>query len=80
MLERLNALLEPGGVLTVTERGVIDGRVPSITPHPDFRSITQCARSRHTSSQKRHEPYCLDGTVYEFVITSLLQVDTDDGP
>ncbi|XP_051781409.1 midasin isoform X2 [Erpetoichthys calabaricus] len=37
VLDRLNALLEPGGTLTISERGVIDGRTPSIVPHPDFR-------------------------------------------
>ncbi|KAF7254597.1 Midasin [Varanus komodoensis] len=37
VLDRLNALLEPGGVLTMSERGVIDGVTPTITPHPNFR-------------------------------------------
>ncbi|XP_036622954.1 midasin [Trichosurus vulpecula] len=37
VLDRLNALLEPGGVLTVSERGVIDGSTPTIAPHPNFR-------------------------------------------
>lgn len=37
VLDRLNALLEPGGSLTINERGVIDGATPSITPHPNFR-------------------------------------------
>ncbi|NXB28427.1 MDN1 protein, partial [Eulacestoma nigropectus] len=37
VLDRLNALLEPGGVLTMSERGVIDGTIPTITPHPNFR-------------------------------------------
>ncbi|KAM8954164.1 midasin [Pelodytes ibericus] len=37
VLDRLNALLEPGGVLTMTERGVIDGSTPTIRPHPNFR-------------------------------------------
>nr|XP_054753628.1 midasin-like [Lytechinus pictus] len=37
VLDRLNALLEPGGVLTINERGVIDGQIPAITPHPQFR-------------------------------------------
>ncbi|XP_035663677.1 midasin-like [Branchiostoma floridae] len=39
VLDRLNALLEPGGVLSISERGVIDGQVPVIKPHPDFRLI-----------------------------------------
>ncbi|KAI5256381.1 Midasin [Manis pentadactyla] len=37
VLDRLNALLEPGGVLTVSERGLIDGSTPTITPNPNFR-------------------------------------------
>ncbi|XP_012665398.1 midasin [Otolemur garnettii] len=37
VLDRLNALLEPGGVLTVTERGMIDGSTPTIIPSPKFR-------------------------------------------
>nr|XP_036870003.1 midasin [Manis javanica] len=37
VLDRLNALLEPGGVLTVSERGLIDGSTPTITPSPNFR-------------------------------------------
>uniref|UniRef100_A0A8C0ZFS4 Midasin n=1 Tax=Cyanistes caeruleus TaxID=156563 RepID=A0A8C0ZFS4_CYACU len=37
VLDRLNALLEPGGVLTMSERGVIDGTIPTIAPHPNFR-------------------------------------------
>uniref|UniRef100_A0A3Q3JWH6 Midasin n=1 Tax=Monopterus albus TaxID=43700 RepID=A0A3Q3JWH6_MONAL len=37
VLDRLNALLEPGGTLTINERGVIDGKTPQITPHPNFR-------------------------------------------
>ncbi|KAK2570712.1 Midasin [Acropora cervicornis] len=39
VLDRLNALLEPGGVLTIDERGVINGEIPSIKPHPNFRLI-----------------------------------------
>ncbi len=37
VLDRLNALLEPGGSLTINERGIIDGTTPTITPHPNFR-------------------------------------------
>lgn len=39
VLDRLNALLEPEGVLTIDERGAIDGQIPSIKPHPNFRSV-----------------------------------------
>lgn len=37
VLDRLNALLEPNGSLTINERGVIDGKSPKIVPHPTFR-------------------------------------------
>ncbi|PVD28815.1 hypothetical protein C0Q70_11410 [Pomacea canaliculata] len=37
VLDRLNALLEPGGVLTINERGATDGSIPTIKPHPHFR-------------------------------------------
>ncbi|XP_064213116.1 midasin isoform X2 [Tribolium castaneum] len=38
VLDRLNALLEPNGVLTVGERGVDEkGQMVEIVPHPDFR-------------------------------------------
>ena len=37
VLDRLNALFEHGGKLTVSERGVLDGQIPEVTPHPDFR-------------------------------------------
>ena len=39
VLDRLNPLLEPDGVLSVDERGVIDGSVSVIKPHPNFRSV-----------------------------------------
>ena len=37
VLDRLNALLEPGGVLTVDERGIVGNDIPTIRPHPNFR-------------------------------------------
>lgn len=48
VLDRLNALLEPGGCLTINERGVIDGTTPSITPHPNFRYNTKGYTHTHT--------------------------------
>ncbi|XP_076030788.1 midasin isoform X2 [Oratosquilla oratoria] len=39
VLDRLNGLLEPGGALTMQERGAVGGEVPTIRPHPDFRLI-----------------------------------------
>ena len=37
VLDRLNSLLEPNGVLTVNERSNADGSPRVIVPHPDFR-------------------------------------------
>lgn len=38
VLDRLNSVLEPGGVLAVNERGMeADGQIKSVRPHPNFR-------------------------------------------
>jgi len=37
VLDRLNSLLEPNGRLLVNERGLVQGQVKSIAPHPNFR-------------------------------------------
>ena len=37
VMDRLNALLEPQGELVLSERGVINGEIPSIKPHKNFR-------------------------------------------
>jgi midasin len=37
VLDRLNPLLEEGGLLLVNECGLVDGQPRIITPHPDFR-------------------------------------------
>ncbi|CAO1630303.1 unnamed protein product [Sympodiomycopsis kandeliae] len=37
VLDRLNSLFEPGGSLLLSERGIVDGEVPVIKPHPNFR-------------------------------------------
>jgi midasin len=37
VLDRLNSLCEPDGVLTLSERGYVDGDVQTIRPHPNFR-------------------------------------------
>ena len=40
VLDRLNAMLEPGGVLTIDERGLEDSEVVSVKPHANFRFVT----------------------------------------
>ncbi|KAG6904358.1 hypothetical protein DXG01_010684, partial [Tephrocybe rancida] len=37
VLDRLNSLCEHDGVLTLSERGYVDGRVEVLRPHPNFR-------------------------------------------
>lgn len=38
VLDRLNPLLEPGGVLMVNERGLMkNGEIKIVRPHPNFR-------------------------------------------
>ena len=37
VLDRLNSLCEPDGVLTLTERGYVNGDVQVLRPHPNFR-------------------------------------------
>jgi len=39
VLDRLNSLCEPSGVLTLNERGLVDGITPVVVPHPNFRLI-----------------------------------------
>ncbi|VDB91850.1 unnamed protein product [Peniophora sp. CBMAI 1063] len=46
VLDRLNALCEPGGVLTLNEQGIVDGAVPVIVPHPNFR-LLMCVDPQH---------------------------------
>nr|CCC46379.1 conserved hypothetical protein, fragment [Trypanosoma vivax Y486] len=37
VLDRLNPLVEPDGVLSVNEQGLVDGQIRVIKPHPNFR-------------------------------------------
>ncbi|KAJ3092441.1 AAA ATPase midasin [Quaeritorhiza haematococci] len=37
VLDRLNPLFEPNGILMLNERGLIDGEVKVVRPHPNFR-------------------------------------------
>ncbi|KAH7885416.1 midasin [Phlebopus sp. FC_14] len=37
VLDRLNSLCEPNGVLVLSERGFVDGEVQVLKPHPNFR-------------------------------------------
>ncbi|KAI8927583.1 hypothetical protein BC831DRAFT_533163 [Entophlyctis helioformis] len=37
VLDRLNPLVEVNGSVAINERGLVDGEIKVITPHPDFR-------------------------------------------
>ncbi|KAK9461137.1 uncharacterized protein V1516DRAFT_664297 [Lipomyces oligophaga] len=37
ILDRLNSLLEPNGVLALNERGMVDGEIQIVKAHPNFR-------------------------------------------
>ena len=39
ILDRINSLCEPDGVLVLTERGLVNGEVESLRPDPQFRLI-----------------------------------------
>jgi hypothetical protein len=39
VLDRLNPLLEPNGLLSIDERGIVGDTVPTIIPHPKFRLV-----------------------------------------
>lgn len=39
VLDRLNSALEPGGQLTLNERGLVDGKTLVIQAHPYFRFV-----------------------------------------
>ncbi|VDP26729.1 unnamed protein product [Soboliphyme baturini] len=39
VLDRLNGLLEKDGVLSVSERGMVDGSIPTYKPTPSFRAF-----------------------------------------
>ncbi|XP_016311670.1 midasin-like [Sinocyclocheilus anshuiensis] len=83
VLDRLNALLEPGGALTINERGIIDGTIPTITPHPNFRlfltmdpthgEISRAMRNRGVEIYipGEHEGVCWDTVDLKMVLHTL---------
>ncbi|CDU22202.1 related to MDN1-Huge dynein-related AAA-type ATPase (midasin) [Sporisorium scitamineum] len=46
VLDRLNSLFEVNGSLVISERGVVDEKVPVVRPHPKFR-VFMCLDPRH---------------------------------
>jgi midasin len=46
VLDRLNSLTETNGTLTLSERGLVDGEVQVLEPHPNFRLLMAIDPSR----------------------------------
>ncbi|KAI0693224.1 midasin [Cytidiella melzeri] len=46
VLDRLNALCETNGALTLNEKGAVNGSMETITPHPNFR-LFMCVDSHY---------------------------------
>ncbi|XP_074752140.1 midasin isoform X1 [Athene noctua] len=79
VLDRLNALLEPGGVLTMSERGVIDGTIPTVAPHPNFRLFLsmdpvhgEISRAMRNRGIEVYIPGENDGNVFDSLDLKLL--------
>ncbi|KAM8810105.1 midasin [Eudromia elegans] len=79
VLDRLNALLEPGGVLTMSERGVIDGTTPTVAPHPNFRLFLsmdpvhgEISRAMRNRGIEIYIPGEMDGNALDSVDVKLL--------
>ncbi|KAG5864338.1 hypothetical protein JTB14_009680 [Gonioctena quinquepunctata] len=84
VLDRLNALLEPNGVLTLSERGVDqDGNMIEVRPHKDFRMFfTMDPKNGEISRAMRNrgiELYMLDdneeGKLNELDTMSLINLE-----
>ena len=56
---RLNALFEQGGRLTVSERGVLDGQVPEIKPHPGRANVLLSALGGYQNLKSVYIPDCI---------------------
>jgi MoxR-like ATPase len=84
VLDRLNSLFEPDGTIVLSERGVVDGAVPVIRPHPSFRVFMALdPRQGELSRAMRNrgiEIY-LDaaaGSAFELASATVSQARTDD--
>jgi len=73
VLDRLNAVVEPGGVLAVGERGaLIDGSVRTIQPHKDFRLFFTMDPRHGTISRFDHNLFDNGKKGHEFVPENIL--------
>ncbi|XP_057307926.1 midasin-like isoform X2 [Hydractinia symbiolongicarpus] len=79
ILDRLNALLEPNGVLTIDERGVINGEIPKVVPHPKFRLFMsmdpkygEISRAMRNRGVEIYIPSERDGVILDTIDINLL--------
>lgn len=75
-LDRLNGLLEPGGVLTIGERGSIDGHIETVEPHPDFRLVLTI-NPRHGGISRAMRNRGVEIHLLDEVRNRTLNVDTE---
>ena len=66
VLDRLNGLLEPGGRLVVSERGVVDGQVQVVVSHPNFRLFFAMDPKNGDISRAMRQVHC-------FIIHSFIE-------
>ncbi|KAL8966081.1 MAG: hypothetical protein Q9183_003529, partial [Haloplaca sp. 2 TL-2023] len=59
VLDRLNSLLEPSGVLTITEQRSADGSAKIVKPHPHFR-LFLTADPRHGELSRAMRNRCIE--------------------
>jgi midasin len=59
VLDRLNGLLEPGGMLVLGEKGVVNNAIEVIRPHPNFRLIFAMDPRRGEVSRAMRCDLCL---------------------
>lgn len=77
VLDRLNSLLEPGGVLLINESGTIDGSVRTAKPHPDFRlfmTMDPSAGEVSRAMRNRGLEICLTGRECDSNSTDVLRL------
>ncbi|GAM17980.1 hypothetical protein SAMD00019534_011550 [Acytostelium subglobosum LB1] len=74
VLDRLNPLLEQGGVLMLNERGMVDGEIKVIKPHPNFRIfLTMDERKGEISRAMRNRG--IEIYLFEAEMTSSVNLD-----
>ncbi|XP_064402600.1 midasin-like isoform X2 [Halichondria panicea] len=90
VLDRLNALLEPGGVLCLDEKGMIGDSEPLIQPHSDFRlfltmdpchgEISRAMRNRGIEVYIHSEESLLNSAKFSEDLKTLLHLKTSLHP